>query len=402
MRHNINKIAAISVFGIGVALSSSAAFAQEGIGAMSATTSMMGSLGGVGTNVPSASRMTRGLPSSSTPDSDAAFSGGDSVRGNSVRGNSSSRGTEKSTSAPAFPNASTAITAVAPTPIKPFYWTEMRGLDFLNELRGRATRRSNSKARGVRNNPRRPLAKYKVPSRNWLSYYLPQDRYKITLNIWRYVSIEDDRGRYPVRYYYRPNAPTFLSLLANPPRGIVRPYRIIGFTSWQDAMIAGYRPDPVSKPEPALGVLALGRLSESSSVMRYIEATYAGQIAPSEFRNGVTYAQQIARVVSSRRDTRSKVRPVVAQAVSALLGEGPFPSSVTGIPVRVVRRVVVPVAPVANAQAGRAANSSNNVTPGMASISGDANVGSYRVPDEGNRSEGYNRFRSNAANLRAH
>ena len=388
MRQNISKIATVAGFGIGIALSSTRAFAQIGVGSTGATTSMMGTLGGMGNNAPSASRITRGLPSTTRAGSDAAF-GGSPFGGND---------TESPTSAPAFPNVGAATTAVAATPIKPFFWTEMRGLDYLNELRGRPTRRSNSKARGVRPNPRRPLAKYKVPPRNWLSLYLPQDRYKITLNIWRYVSIEDDRGRYPVRYYYRPNAPTFLSLLANPPRGITRPPRIIGFASWQDAMIAGYRPDAVSKPEPALGVLALGRLSESSSVMRYIEATYAGQIAPNDFRNGVSYAQQIARVVGSRRDTRSKVRPVVAQAVSALLGEGPFPTSVTGNPVRVVRRVLIPV-PVANAQTAGAPN--NNVTPGMASVSGDANIGSQRVPDEGNRSEGYNRFRSNASGLRA-
>ena len=395
MRQNINKIAAISVLGIGVSISSRPVDAQIGIGSTSATTSMMGTLGGMGNNAPSASRITRGLPSTATPGSDASFGGGNRFGSRPFGGND----TESPTSTPAFPNVGAATTVVAPTPITPFYWTEMRGLDFLNELRGRATRRSNAKARGVRNNPRRPLAKYKVPPRNWLSFYLPQDRYKITLNIWRYVSIEDDRGRYPVRYYYRPNAPTFLSLLANAPRGIVRPPRIIGFASWQDAMIAGYRPDPVSKPEPALGVLALGRLSESSSVMRYIEATYAGQIAPNDFRNGVGYAQQIARVVSSRRDTRSKTRPVVAQAVGALLGENPFPTSVTGIPVRVTRRVIVPV-PVATTNA-QTAGAPNNVTPGMASISGDANVGSQRVPDSGNRSEGYNRFRSNAAGLRA-
>lgn len=394
MRQNINKIAAVAAFGIGVALSGNRAFAQIGVGSMGATTSMMGTLGGMGNNAPSASRITRGLPSSTRAGSDAAFGGANPSGGSPFGGND----TESPTSTPAFPNASTATT-VARTVSKPLYWTEMRGADFLNELRGRPTRRSNAKARGVRNNPRRPLAKYKVPPRNWLAFYPLQDRYKITLNIWRYVSIEDDRGRYPVRYYYRPNAPTFLSLLANAPRGIVRPYRIIGFASWQDAMIAGYRPDAVSKPEPALGVLALGRLSESSSVMRYIEATYAGQISPNDFRNGVSYAQQIARVVGSRRDTRSKVRPVVAEAVGALLGEGPFPTSVTGNPVRVVRRVVVPV-PVA-ATNGQNAGASNNVTPGMASISGDANVGSQRVPDEGNRSEGYNRFRSNAANLRA-
>lgn len=390
----INKLVAVAAFGIGVALSGEFAAAQIGVGSMGATTSMMGSLGGMGTNAPSAGRITSGLPSAPRAGSDAAFNAGNPFGG----GNSNSGGTESPVSTPAFPNASTATT-VAQTTIKPLYWTEMRGADYLNELRGRPTRRNAVRARGVRNNPRRPLAKYKVPPRNWLSFYLPQDRYKITLNIWRYVSMEDDRGRYPVRFYYRPNAPTFLSLLASSPRGIVRPYRIIGFASWQDAMIAGYRPDPVSKPEPALGVLALGRLSESSSVMRYIEATYAGQIAPNDFRNGITYAQQTARIVSSRRDTRSKVRPVVAQAVSALLGEGPFPTSVTGNRVRVVRRVIVPVAPrVAN---GQNADAPNNITPGMASISGNPNVGAQQVPDGGNRVEGYNKFRSNAASLRA-
>jgi hypothetical protein len=100
---------------------------------------------------------------------------------------------------------------------------------------------------------RRVLAqKYRKPPVGYLGYYLPQDRYKITSNVWRYVSIEDDPGRYPVRYYYRPSAPTMLALLSRSPRGIRRYNRVIGFHTWQDAMLAGYRPDPVTKPEPGL------------------------------------------------------------------------------------------------------------------------------------------------------
>ncbi len=400
MRRNSVIIAALAVC---AASSSGRASAQLGVGSMGATTSMAGTLSGMGSGSSvSPGRVTRGLPPSYRPGSDAAFNSGADFGSGGSGGDASSGGTESANSNPVFPPISSGAASpsgvVTRTVSKPFHWTEMRGADYLRELR-RPTVRSNSRARGVRNNPRRPLAKYKVPPRNWLSFYLPQDRYKFTLNIWRYVTIEDDRARYPVRYYYKPNSPAMLALLANPPRGVRRSSRVVGFYSWQDAMIAGYRPDPFSKPEPALRVLELGRLSQSGSAMRYIEAVYAGQVSPSEFVSGLSYAQRVARAVGSRRDTRSQVRPIVAQAVGALLGEGPFPTSVTGSSVRVVRRIRVVTAPPVAAPSASGATA-NNVTPGMASVSGNANVGSNQVPDGGNRAEEYNRFRSNAAGLR--
>jgi hypothetical protein len=103
--------------------------------------------------------------------------------------------------------------------------------------------------------------RYRKPPVGWLGYYLPQDRYKLTSGIWKYVTIEDDPGRYPVRYYYRPSASTMLALLSRAPRGIRRYNRVIGFHSWQDAMLAGYRPDPVTKPEPGSQLANLARMT---------------------------------------------------------------------------------------------------------------------------------------------
>ena len=87
------------------------------------------------------------------------------------------------------------------------------------------------------------LKKYDIAPVGWLSSYLPADRYKFG-KVWQYVSTETDK------HYYRPSDMARRRFNAN---------RVIGFRTWQLAMLAGYTPDPVSKPAPGPQILALAQ-----------------------------------------------------------------------------------------------------------------------------------------------
>ena len=345
MRRNWCGWAAIAA--AAVAISSTRTSAQ-GIGDIGSASSISGTLGNIGAGTPSAGQVAGGLPPSyggysgalgADPTANSAGGyGGGAYPG--APGGVPSGGIGGT---PNFPNVAGGA-GVAGTGVinRPFHWGDMRGEDFVRELQRRPTVRSRSRIRGQRSSYRRPLAKYKVPPRGFLSYYLLQDRYKITQGHWRFVSIEDDRAKYPTRFYYRPNSPTMLALLASSPRGIRRYNRVIGFKTWRDAMIAGYRPDPVSKPEPAARVLQLASLTRSNAAMRYIEAAYAGQMSPSQFESGVIYAGDVVRAVRSNPATRGQARQIANQAVLTLLGEAQMPTQVVGYRRRRVRVRVNP------------------------------------------------------------
>lgn len=251
--------------------------------------------------------------------------------------------------APAFPGATVQTQVVQRQPER---WSTRTGQQNLAELlRGgrvpaprisAATRRARARAeaanarRLARLTPaqrRQALAqRYRKPPVGWLGYYLPQDRYKLTSGIWKYVSIEDDPGRYPVRYYYRPNASTMLALLSRTPRGIRRYNRVIGFHTWQDAMLAGYRPDPVTRPEPGTQLANLARMTRGPQLARYVEFIYSGQVAPDSFNSSYNYILRVQRTVNSRSDTRPLLSRTVGQVLSAILGERPLPRTVGGSP----------------------------------------------------------------------
>ncbi len=240
----------------------------------------------------------------------------------------------------------TTTTIIPPAPA--FRSSRSSGADFLNELmaapkgpraipetRRRSPRAQAAYARRVSRMSRAQRsqlvsAKYKKPSVGWMAYYLPQDRFKVTSSNWRYVSIEDDTRDYPVRYYYRPSSQAMLNVLRNSPRGLPRYNRVIGFHTWQDAMIAGYRPDPVSRPEPAAQVAQLARVARGPRLERYVEFLYAGQISPQAFSATYSYLRQVETAVSQRADTRPLVGQTVRQALAAVMGEGPPPRSVGG------------------------------------------------------------------------
>lgn len=172
------------------------------------------------------------------------------------------------------------------------------------------------------------LGKYQLKPVGWRAYYVPADRFKLG-NMWKYVSIEDDAGDYPVRYYYKPNSLAMLRLLSNTPRrGPLRANRVIGFHTWQDAMLAGYRPDPVSRPEPAPDVVHLAQLSSSPQLDRYVEYLYAGQVVPASHDYNMKYVRNIEKIVNSKPYSRPYMKETVRQVIGAILGENPLPTSV--------------------------------------------------------------------------
>ena len=67
------------------------------------------------------------------------------------------------------------------------------------------------------------------PPGGYLSHYLPDDRYKIAGNVWKYVSTDLDT------YYHVPSSPNMMRQPAD---------RVIGFASAADAEEAGYSADP--------------------------------------------------------------------------------------------------------------------------------------------------------------
>ena len=123
----------------------------------------------------------------------------------------------------------------------------------------------------------------------------------MTSSVWRYVSIEDDRARYPVKYYWAPSSPAFLRILAQRPiKSQPRYNRVIGFHTWQEAMLAGYRPDPVSKPSPAPQIVSLAAISSRESLARYVEFVYAGQISPAVFERNYQYVARVKGIINAR------------------------------------------------------------------------------------------------------
>jgi hypothetical protein len=161
------------------------------------------------------------------------------------------------------------------------------------------------------------LNKYRKPPTGYLSWYLPEDRYKVTSKVWQYVTTPNDR------FYYAPWAPAMK---------LRNPARVIGFHTWQDAMIAGYRPDPATRPEPAPRLAYFAGLTRGPNLARYFEFVYAGQVTPSVLESHYQYVKYVAGEVGSHAHTRKLVGPTVEQVLGALTGNGTFPTSVGGSP----------------------------------------------------------------------
>ena len=162
------------------------------------------------------------------------------------------------------------------------------------------------------------LKKYDIPPVGWLSSYLPADRYKFG-KVWQYVSTETDR------YYYRPSDMARKRFNAN---------RVIGFRTWQLAMLAGYTPDPVTQPAPGPQILALAQYTTGPNFYRFVEYTYAGQVSPDQFVASYDYARKVTNALRSSTEGRKYLGNTLDRVFQAIVEGNPdlIPKTVGGPP----------------------------------------------------------------------
>jgi hypothetical protein len=155
---------------------------------------------------------------------------------------------------------------------------------------------------------------YKIPPRGWLSRYLPQDRYKFAKD-WLYVSTED------TKYYFKPQGLALMKF---------NPNRVIGFRTWQDAMLAGYKPDPRTKPEPAPQLLQLSSQTRGENYYRYVGYVYAGQVAPKSLDATYKYSQYVVTQLKKHPLAKTQVSSTLDAILAATISGNPadLPASV--------------------------------------------------------------------------
>jgi len=202
--------------------------------------------------------------------------------------------------------------------VQPEKWGNENGRQMLQQLTGTPHRRYSA---GNVGNSRRHrgnvLAKYQKPPKGWLAYYLPEDRYKVTSKIWQVTTTPNDK------YYYEP------WVLATKHRPASQ---VIGFHTWQDAMIAGYRPDPKSLPAPGRQLAMMASYSKGPMMEKYIEFVYAGQIAPVVFDENYNYVMKVAHQVESSSHWSHLLVPTVEQAIGSTIGLTSAPRAVGSVP----------------------------------------------------------------------
>lgn len=260
-------------------------------------------------------------------------------------GNAAKRGAEGGN--PAMPNeagnpggaagGTTTTTTTTVTTRGPIYWGNNDADSILNQLLAAKTptrpiptrkartpkNRAQYSAKVAKMTPAQRkklvLQKYQIPPRAWLAHYLPDDRYKLNSNVWKFVSTETDR------FYYKPDAP-----------GMLRqsPHRVIGFHSWQDAMIAGYRPDPITKPEPGAQFAYLARIGRGPQLRTFVEYAYSGQVTPQNFAATFNYIQQVAKKINAVSYARPFLPETVEKIIEASLTGNPslIPRTIGGTP----------------------------------------------------------------------
>lgn len=123
------------------------------------------------------------------------------------------------------------------------------------------------------------------PPANFLSHYLPDDRYKIAGGVWKFVSTDLDT------YYHVPSSPNMMRQPAS---------RVIGFANARDAEEAGYVADPTD-----------GTAARVAAATQALGVTPApGQGTPQE----ELYKQQVTRYMLQFQGV---TRALVAKATSA-------------------------------------------------------------------------------------
>lgn len=165
------------------------------------------------------------------------------------------------------------------------------------------------------------LQKYDIRPKNWLAHYLKEDRYKISSGLWNFLTTRTSR------FYYRPWSAAMLK---------ADPNHVIGFRTWHDAMMAGYRPDPISRPEPAPQLVQMASYTKGAGLQRYIEFVYAGQVSPTVFTRNYQYVTQVAGILRDYKrrypGTPSMMDDTIDKVLLASMGEGRVPASVGGPP----------------------------------------------------------------------
>lgn len=232
------------------------------------------------------------------------------------------------------------------------------------------------------------MQKYDIRPRNWLAHYLKADRYKMTSGLWGFLTTRTSR------FYYRPWSAAMLK---------ADPNHVIGFRTWQDAMLAGYRPDPVSRPEPAPQLVQMASYTKGPGMQRYIEFVYAGQVSPTVFTRNYQYVTQVATVLQNYKrrypSTPSYTGETVEKVLLASMGEGAVPTSIGGPP---------PPPPSLNGgmsgefSSGSSGSGSGMMMSGSGSSSGSSSMmssGSSEPPGSGKREESFNNFSSRAGSL---
>ncbi len=131
----------------------------------------------------------------------------------------------------------------------------------------------------------------KYPTSNWLAHYLPDDRYKIAGNVWKFVSTDLDT------YYHRPDSPLMLRQPAS---------RVIGFASTKEAEEAGYRPGPsvdtMGGGSAGYGGMAGGNSKANQQMKKALAAlaelqTLGAQARSDKTRNLPLLRQRLARAL---------------------------------------------------------------------------------------------------------
>lgn len=269
------------------------------------------------------------------------------------------------------------------TPRRPVQWGTPNGVAILNQLvstptisaaapklspRAQANRSRRVGRQSKRQRTREVMAKYKPAPRAWIAHYLPADRFKVTSNVWKFVSTETDR------FYYRPDAPAMLRQSPN---------RVIGFHSWQDAMLAGYRPDPYTKPSPANEFAYMARLTRGPQLAEYAEFAYSGQVTPVSFAATYKYVRQAMASIEAYPYANPLRGGVVDKIIEATL---------TGNPSIIPRFVGGQIPQTAKAVPGNTASGTN--APGAG-----GNEALIEGGGKDKRGDEFNSFRNNAGKM---
>lgn len=143
--------------------------------------------------------------------------------------------------------------------------------------------------------------KYKIPPIGWRGAYLPQDRYKFA-KAWKFVSTEDSQ------YYFTPEAMARRGFNAN---------RVIGFRTWQDAMLAGYRPDPATRPAPGAQIASFASLTRGDGLYQYADYVYSGQVSPQNLEATYAYVQRVRATLSRTKEGRSYMSDTIDKVLQA-------------------------------------------------------------------------------------